>query len=190
MMVRFSGTKWGSVLSTSLTSLKQTVLESLAAALGVTTAHISITNMYEGSLVVEFTVVTSKSTADIKTDLQNSPATLTAPIASFYVGNGGNSNENIGVSNADTQAAAASDDKFGGAGANGNSGETTGLAIGLGVGAVIVIAAVVGIVIVVRKRRIHPASGETDSSTNSSSDNASVDSGTYLKGGYGIGHKA
>jgi hypothetical protein len=54
---------------------------------------------------------------------------------------------------------------------------------------VLVVAVVVGIAIVVRKRRIHP-SGETDSSTNSSSDNASVDSGTYLKGGYGIGYKA
>jgi hypothetical protein len=189
MMVRFSGSKWGTVLTTSFAALRQTVLESLAAAIGVATTDIAITNMYEGSLVVEFTVTTTKNTADIKSDLKTSPVALTAPVASFYVSNGGSPAESIAVSNADTQAAAEDNDTYGAAGANGNSGATTGLAIGLGFGAVLVVAVVVGIAIVVRKRRIHP-SRETDSSTNSSSDNASVDSGTYLKGGYGIGYKA
>lgn len=144
--------------------------------------------MYEGSLVVEFTVVTSKTTTELTTDLKNSPAQLDTPVATFYANNGGVAGESITVKNADTQSDAAAKDTYGAA-ANNNNSETTGIAVGLGVGAVLVIAVVVGIVIVVRKRRIHALPGETDSSTNSSSDNASVDSGTYLKG-YGIGHKA
>eukprot|EP00331_Platyophrya_macrostoma_P015865 CAMPEP_0176472682 /NCGR_PEP_ID=MMETSP0127-20121128/41889_1 /TAXON_ID=938130 /ORGANISM="Platyophrya macrostoma, Strain WH" /LENGTH=148 /DNA_ID=CAMNT_0017867599 /DNA_START=185 /DNA_END=631 /DNA_ORIENTATION=+ len=130
-----------------------------------------------GSLIVNFYVSTSSLSPSSVSNLLNSGLTsLAVPVVNFYVTNGGNSSEVTttvsvqGVVNSvETGTLATGYDST-------RSGKTTGLAIGLGVAGCAIIALIGGVVLLRRKKRVHPEERRVLDNSSNSSDTASFES--------------